>query len=174
MCGDPLFVCLFCILSCDILRKIFVHDLQGHSCQARCSSIMQQGGITMLIWIVPTLIFAGVVLLIDFIMRRKKWGKNTKFEKIGLILTLVMSFPYIFCSIYGALFGIVGPRGTSSLMLALYEIVVLGGKGIVFVCLATTIASLVLRRLGKAAASNRMLLIGLLYCAVITGVSFLV
>ena len=128
----------------------------------------------MIIWIVPTLIFAGVVLLIDFIARKKKWNENTKSEKIGLILTLLVSFPYIFCSIYGSLFGIVGAQGASSLMIALHEIVVLGGKGIVFVCLAATFASLVLRRRGKAAASNRALLIGLLYCAVITGGSFLV
>ena len=128
----------------------------------------------MIIWIVPTLIFAGVVLLIDFIARRKKWRENTKTEKIGLVLTLLVSFPYIFCSIYGSLFGIVGPQGTSSLMNALHEIVVLGGKGIGVICLAAAIVSLVLRKRDKATASNWSLLIGLLYCAVITGVSFLV
>ena len=128
----------------------------------------------MIIWSVPTLIFAGVVLLFDFILRRKKWNENTKTEKIGLILTLLVSFPYIFCSIYGSLFGIVGAQGTSSLMIALHEIVVLGGKGVVFVCLAAAIASLVLRRLGRAVESNWSLVIGLLYCAVITGGSFLV
>ena len=128
----------------------------------------------MIVWSIPTLAFAGIILLVDFIARRKKWGENTKTEKIGLILTLLVSFPYIFCSIYGVLFDIVGAKGTSALMITLYEIVVLGGKGIVFVCLAATIASLVLRRLGKAAASNWSLVIGLLYCAVITGMSFLV
>lgn len=128
----------------------------------------------MIIWIVPTLIFAGVVLLIDCLLRRRKWGENTKTEKIGLILTLLVPFPYIFCSIYGSLFGIVGPRGNTPLMIALHEIVVLGGVGIVFVCFAATVASLVLRRRGKAAASNWSLLIGLLYCVLITGVSFFV
>lgn len=128
----------------------------------------------MIIWLVPTLGLAGIVLLIDFIARRKKWSENTKSEKNGLILTLLCSFPYLFCSIYGALFGIVGKHGTSAFMAVLHEIVVLGGKGIVFVCLAATIASLVLRKKGKAAASNRSLVIGLIYCAVITGVSFLV
>ena len=128
----------------------------------------------MIIWIVPTLFFAGVVLLVDFIARRKKWHENSKTEKNGLILTLLVSFPYIFCSIYGALFGILGPRGTTSLMITLHEIVVLGGQGIVFVCLAATIASLVFRKMGKALASNWSLMIGLFYCAVITGVSFLV
>ncbi len=127
-----------------------------------------------MIWSVPTLFFAGAVLLIDFIARRKKWCENTKTEKIGLVLTLLVAFPYIFCSIYGSLFGIVGPRGASSLMITLHEIAVLGGQGIVFVCLAATIASLVLRKRGKATASNWALLIGLFYCAVITGVSFLV
>ncbi len=128
----------------------------------------------MIIWVVPTLLFAGTVLLIDFIVRRKKWQENTKNEKIGLVLTLLVSFPYIFCSIYGALIDIVGAQGTSSLMITLHEIVVLGGKGVVFICLAATIASLILRKCGKAAASNWSLLIGFLYCAVITGVSFLV
>ena len=128
----------------------------------------------MIIWIVPTLFFAGVILLIDFIARRKKWHENTKSEKTGLVLTLLVSFPYVFCSIYGSLIGIVGPQGESSLMIALHEIVVLGGVGIVFVCFAATVASLVFRGRGKAAASNWSLLIGLLYCAVITGMSFLV
>ena len=126
----------------------------------------------MMIWVVPTVFFAGVVLLIDFIARRKKWSENTKAEKTGLILTALVAFPYIFCSIYGYLFGILGPRGSSDFMVALYEIVVLGGQGVLFVSLAATIASLVLRKRGKASASNWALLIGLLYCAVITGVSF--
>ena len=82
----------------------------------------------MIIWIVPTLLLAGAVLLIDFILRRRKWGENTKTEKTGLILTLLVSFPYIFCSIYGSLFGIVGPRGNTPLMTALHTIVVLGGR----------------------------------------------
>ena len=128
----------------------------------------------MIIWIVPTLAFAGIVLLIDFATRRKTWSGNTKSEKTGIILTLLVSFPYIFCSIYGCLLGILGPRGTSSLMIALHEIVVLGGTGVVFVCLAAVIASLVLRKRGKAIASNWSLVAGLLYCAVITGASFLV
>lgn len=128
----------------------------------------------MIVWIIPTLIFAGIILLIDFIVRRKKWSQNTKTEKIGLILTVVAAFPYIFCSIYGILFGIVGAQGTSAVMAALHNIVELCGKGIVFVSFAAVIASLVLRKLGKAAASNWSLGIGLIYCAVITGVSFLV
>ena len=128
----------------------------------------------MAVWSIPTLAFAGIVFLIDFIMRRKKWSENTKTEQIGLILTLLVSFPYMFSSAYGLLFGIVGPQGTSPFMLTLYEIVVLGGKGIVFVCLAATVASLILRKCGKATASNWSLVIGLLYCAVITGATFLV
>ena len=128
----------------------------------------------MIIWSVPCLFFTGLVLLIDFIARRKKWGENTKSEKNGLILTLAVSFPYIFCSVYGILFGIIGPNGDSPFMKALYNIVLLGGKGTFFVCLIATIASLVLRKRGKSGASNRALVIGLLYCAVMTGASFLV
>ena len=127
-----------------------------------------------MIWCVPSLCFTGVVLLIDFIVRRKKWSENTKSEKIGLALTLLVSFPYIFCSIYGYLFRILGARRNSPLMKALYEIAVAAGVGTVFVCIIATIASLVLRKKGKAAASNRVLLLGLLYCAVMTAVSFFV
>ena len=128
----------------------------------------------MIIWIIPILLFAGIILLVDFIVRRKKWSQNTKTEKIGLILTVVAAFPYIFCSIYGLLLGIVGAHGASAVMVVLHNIVELCGKGIVFVCLAAVIASLVLRKLGKAIASNWSLGIGLIYCAVITGVSFVV
>ena len=128
----------------------------------------------MVIWLIPTLFFAGVVFLVDFILRRKKWCENTKIEKLGLVLTLLVSFPYIFCSIYGTLFDIVGPQGTSAFMTTLHEIVALGGKGIVFVSLAATIMSLALRKCRKAAASNWSLLIGFLYCAVITGASLFV
>lgn len=63
---------------------------------------------------------------------------------------------------------------TNQLTRALREAVVLGGKGIVFVCLGATIVSLVLRRRGKAPASNWALMIGFLYCVVITGASMLV
>lgn len=128
----------------------------------------------MIVWSVPTLFFAGTVLLIDFIARRKRWSENTKSEKTGLVLTLLVSFPYIFCSIYGCLFGIVGARSNTPLMKALYQMVVIGGMGTVFVCLMATIAALVLRKQGRSGAANRALVFGLLYCAVFTGASFLV
>ena len=127
-----------------------------------------------MIWSVPCLFFTGIVLLIDFIVRRKKWSENAKSEKTGLVLTLLVSFPYVFCSVYGVFFGILGPRSDSPFMKALYNIVLIGGTGTVFVCIIATIASLVLRKLGNAAAANRSLLLGLLYCAVMTGASFLV
>ena len=128
----------------------------------------------MLIWSVPTLCLAAVVLLIDYIVRRKKWSENTKSEKTGLILTLVVSFPYIFCSIYGRLMGIVGPRGKGPVTEFLHEVLLAAGQGAIFVCIAALVASLVLRRQGKAVASNRALLAGLLYCAVMTGASFVI
>ena len=125
----------------------------------------------MLIWCAPTLCLAAVVLLIDFVLRRKKWSENTKSEKNGLILTLVVSFPYIFCSIYGRLMGLVDPRGKGALTDLIFEVLLVAGKGTIFVCLAALVASLVLRRQGKAVASNRVLLGGLLYCAVLIGTS---
>ena len=128
----------------------------------------------MLVWCMPTLCFTAVVLLIDFIARRKKWNENTKAEKNGLILSFVVAFPYIFCSIYGRLMGIVGPQGHNPFTEMVYEVLLVVGKGTIFVCLAATIASLVLRWRGKAVASNRVLLFGLLYCAVLMAVSILI
>ena len=87
-----------------------------------------------MIWLIPTLIFAGIILLIDFIVRRKKWSQNTKTEKSGLGLTVIAAFPYIFCSAYGFLFGIVGAQGSSAVMVALHNIVGLCAKGMAFVC----------------------------------------
>ena len=126
----------------------------------------------MLIWCVPTLFFAGIVFLLDFIVRRKKWNENSKEEKKGLLLTLLVSFPYIFCSIYGWLLGIVGPRGSSPFMVLLHEAALAAGTGTVFVCIAATLASLILRKRGNAVASNRALLMGLFYCAAMTALGF--
>lgn len=58
-------------------------------------------------------------------------------------------------------------------MRTLHEIVVLGGKGVVLVCLAATVASLVLRGRGKASVSNRALVAGFLYCAAVTVASLI-
>lgn len=69
----------------------------------------------MIVWSVPTLFFAGVVLLIDYIIRRRKWSENTGAEK----------------------------------------------------------TSLVLRGRGKAAASNRALVAGFLYCVAVTVASLM-
>ena len=128
----------------------------------------------MSIWLVPSLFYTGVVLLLDFILRRRKWSENTRSERNGLVLTMVVSFPYTFCSYFGLLMGILGPSGSSPFMLALYKIVIAGGFGIAPVCLLATVASLVLRKRGRSRASNRALVAGLAYCGLITVASFLV
>ena len=125
-------------------------------------------------WIGVCLFFTGIVVLIDYILRRKKWSENSRSEKNGLALTLLASFPFILCSAYGILLGIVGPSGKSSFMIGLYNVVLIAGKATFLVCLGVTIASLVLRKIGKARAANWALVMGLCYCVVFLGVSFLV
>ena len=127
-----------------------------------------------MIWSVPALVFTGIVCLIDFILRRKKWNENTKSEKNSLILTLVVSAPYLICSAYGMFLGIVGPGGSSPFRLALYEVVLFAGMATWIVCLLATVASIVLRKMGRIKACNRSLVIGLVYCAVMFAVSLLV
>ena len=128
----------------------------------------------MIIWAVPCLFFTGIVYLIDFLLRRKKWADNTQSEKNGLILTFLMSFPYLICSAYGIFMGIVGPSHDGELMRKLYEILLVVGGATFAVCLLATISSLVLRKLGKSVAANWSLLIGLFYCVAVLAASFLI
>ena len=126
-----------------------------------------------MIWLVPSLLGAGIVLLIDFIVRRKKWKENTKTEKIGLILTVLFSFPYIFGSVYGVLLGILGTYSESPVEELINKVIVYGGKAIGPVCLTATIASLVLRKIGRSNVANRSLIIGFAYCMLIIGASYI-
>ena len=128
----------------------------------------------MLIWAVPCLLFTGIVYAIDFLLRRKKWTDNTQSEKNGLILTLLVSFPYLICSAYGFFMGIVGPARDGELMRKLYEILLVVGGATFAVCLFATIASLVLRKMGKSVAANWSLLIGFFYCLAMLAASFLI
>jgi len=123
-------------------------------------------------WCVPSLIYSGIVLLIDFIFRRKTWKENTKSEKTGLLLTLLFSFPYVFSSTYGALFGL-ETYGYGPFQKAIHTFVITGGFGISVVSIAATIASLILRKKGKSKASNWTLIIGFLYCALIVSASLI-
>ena len=57
-------------------------------------------------WIIIALIGAGIVFLIDYIVRRKKWSDNTKAEKGSLIFIWhPWVFMYLdpFWACYGAL-----------------------------------------------------------------------
>lgn len=112
-------------------------------------------------WIIPSLLFAGIVLMIDFLVRRKKWNENTGDEKIGLVLTLLFSYPFVFGSSMGILFGNTSVNGLLELVIAVIVC------GLPVISLASTIAALVLRKCGKAKASNWALMIGFLYYALL-------
>ena len=61
----------------------------------------------MNIWIIIFLMAAGVVFVLDYLLRRKAWHNNSKEEKISLLVNMFSAGPYVFLSALGALWGIV-------------------------------------------------------------------
>ena len=49
-------------------------------------------------WLIIAVIGAGIVFLIDYLLRRKKWTDNTKTERTSLIVHMVSVPVYIFLS----------------------------------------------------------------------------
>ena len=76
-------------------------------------------------WILITLVMAGSIFGIDYLLRRKKWTINSKSEKISLLINMFSPGPYIFLSVLGMLWGIAGNSPETALGEVLYE------KGIV-------------------------------------------
>jgi hypothetical protein len=59
-------------------------------------------------WIIISLAAAGAVLALDLLLRRKGWNRNTKQEKISLLINMLSAGPYVFLSFLGMLWGIAG------------------------------------------------------------------
>ena len=104
-------------------------------------------------WIIIGLIGAGIVFLIDFLVRRKKWNQNTKAEKSSLILNMVSVAIYIFTSVLGMLLGIVGSSAETAFGQILYDVTIVMTFYIGVVAFAAAIGSLILRKKGKIKAS---------------------
>ena len=86
----------------------------------------------MFIWIIAGLPIAGAVLLIDFLIRRKKWSANTLAEKLSLIVNMISGIPYLFASALGMLLGISGSGAETVIGNVIYE-VTLSLAGIYFI-----------------------------------------
>ena len=67
----------------SVSKKSLTFSDTPQKCRYFCldtDNLMYQEGI-MMIWIVPTLFFSGIVILIDFIARRKRWSEKYRERK---------------------------------------------------------------------------------------------
>ena len=127
----------------------------------------------MNIWIIILLMAAGVVFVLDYLLRRKAWHNNSKEEKISLLVNMFSAGPYIFLSALGALWGIVPGSPETALGEVLYDATLVMG-GIYFVVAAVAvILSLVFRKKGKVKASIWINVIALAYIATVLAVNSL-
>ena len=126
----------------------------------------------MHIWIILGTPVAAIVLLIDFLLRRKKWSNNTRGEKVSLIVNMVSGIPYLILSAYGLLIGITGSSAETALGHAIYNVTLVLAAIYFLVAIAAVIATLILRKLGKIKASIWVNVIAIGYIVVVVLVNY--
>ena len=125
-------------------------------------------------WITITLVTAGIVFGLDYLLRRKKWKNNSMSEKISLIVHMFSVGPHIFLSALGMLWGIAGSSPKSALGEVLYDATLMMGEIYFIVAIAAVILSFVFRKTGKVKASIWTNVIAFLYIAAVLAVNSLV
>ena len=120
-------------------------------------------------WLIIAVIGAGIVFLIDYLLRRKKWADNTKIERTSLIVHMVSVPLYVFLSIFGLLWGIVAYSPDTAFGEALYDVTMTLGGYYWIAAAAAAIGSFIFRKIGKAKASIWINVIALAYMAVLLG-----
>ena len=125
-------------------------------------------------WIIIFLMAAGVVFVLDRLLRRKKWADNSKEEKISLMVNMLTAGPYVFLSALGMLLGIV-PNSPKTAFGNVLDEVTLTMAGTYFaVALVATVLSLVFRKKGKTKASTWVNIIAVVYIVAVMIVNSLV
>ena len=124
-------------------------------------------------WLSILLVGAAIVFFLDYVIRRKKWGSNTKAEKGSLLLNMFFVGIYIFASILGALWGIVGCGADSAFGQVLYEVtlIMLGFNWIIGI--GATMGAFILRKKGKTKASIWVNVIGLGYILILFAINYI-
>lgn len=122
-------------------------------------------------WLIIAVIGAGIVFLLDYLLRRKKWADNTKTERTSLIIHVISVPLYVFLSIFGLLWGIVAYSPDTAFGEVLYDATMTLGGYYWIIATAAAIGSFVLRKIGKAKASIWINVIALAYMAVLLGVN---
>ena len=120
-------------------------------------------------WLIIAVIGAGIVFLLDYLLRRKKWADNTKTERTSLIVHMVSVPLYVFLSIFGLLWGIVAYSPDTDFGEALYDVTMTLGGYYWIAAAAAAIGSFIFRKIGKPKASIWINVIALAYMAVLLG-----
>ena len=124
-------------------------------------------------WLIIAVIGAGIVFLLDYLLRRKKWADNTKTERTSLIVHMVSVPLYVFLSIFGLLWGIVAYSPETAFGEILYEATLMLGQVYFIVAAAAVILSFIFRKTGKIKASIWVNVIAFAYIAVVLTVNSL-
>ena len=124
-------------------------------------------------WIFIALIGAGLVFLLDLLLRRKKWKDNTKAEKASLIVHMVAVGPHCFLSGLGMLWGLSGSAPETAFGNVLYEATLMLAGVYFIVAIIATVGSFILRKAGKTKASIWINIIALAYGVAVMLVNYL-
>lgn len=124
-------------------------------------------------WVVILLIAAGVVYLLDYLLRRKKWSANSKTEKISLLVNMFTVGPNVFLAVLGSLWGISTGSPETAFGEIVYDVTLTMGSIYFIIAGVAEISSLILRKIGKAKASLWVNIIALIYIAVVLSVNTL-
>ena len=124
-------------------------------------------------WIIILFAAAGIVFVIDFLFRRKKWNDNSKEEKTSLIVNMFSVGPYVFLSVLGALWGIVPGSPKTCFGKNVYDATLMMGGIYFLVAIAAVVLSFVFRKNGKVKASIWTNVIAMLYIAIVLTVNHL-
>lgn len=125
-------------------------------------------------WIIITLVAAGIVFVIDYLFRKKKWKDNSKDEKISLLVNMFSVGPYAFLSALGMLWGIVAYTPETAFGEFIYEGTLIMGETYFVVALAAVAASLILRKKEKTKASIWVSVVAFIYIIAVLTVNSLV
>ena len=124
-------------------------------------------------WIIITLVMAGIIFGIDFLLRKKKWKENSKNEKISLLVNMFSVGPYVFLSVLGALLRIVSYSPETSFGNILYNTTLVMAEFYFIVAIAAVIVSLLLCKKGKTKLSIWVNVSALTYIVIVLVVNSL-
>lgn len=128
----------------------------------------------MEIWIIITLIMAGIVFGIDYLLRRKKWKDNSNIELFSLLVNMFSVGPYCFLSVLGMFWGLVDYRPESDLGSLIYEATLRMGGTYFIVAFGVIIMTFILRKIGKDKISIVINIIALVYIVLVLAINCLV